>query len=134
MFRVLCLKWSVQKNCVAKTLQRIWKTFFYESNRKYNSYKFCYRLAFFSLFLAFPKTRIKLSASWWSENEKYSCILLTASLNLLQRYDEYSRPLWKDYSARIIVLCNEAASQLKLPISCSKKYNFLLLKRSIRRL
>ena len=38
-----------------------------------------------------PKTRIKFSASWWSDNKKQFCFLFIVSHALLQRYAEFSR-------------------------------------------
>ena len=44
-----------------------------------------------------PKIRINFSASWWSGNKKYFCVLFIASRTLRQRYAEFNRLLWKNF-------------------------------------
>ena len=40
-----------------------------------------------------PKTRIKVSASWWCGNENYFCFLFISARALLQRYAEFNKLL-----------------------------------------
>ena len=57
------------------------------------------------------KNNNQISASWWSGNEKYFCLLLIASRALLQRYAEFNRLLKTIFlqviPARIIVPCSK---------------------------
>ena len=40
-----------------------------------------------------PKTKIKVSASWWCGNENYFCFLFISARALLQRYAEFNKLL-----------------------------------------
>ena len=52
------LKWSANRNFVAKVLLAIWYIFFPESNPNYNSYRFTYKFPFIHFF-SFLETKKK---------------------------------------------------------------------------
>ena len=89
LFTILWFKWSVKKHFVAKVLVAIWEIFSHENDRNYNSYRFSYKFVFVLSYK--PKTtRIWISESWWSDNEKYFCFLFIASHALLQSHAEFN--------------------------------------------
>ena len=73
LFTVLSFKWSKKKHNLAKILLETCTNFTiisFKNKCKFHSYKYSYILVFILFFL-----RIKFSASWWSKNKKYFCIL-----------------------------------------------------------
>ena len=93
LFTILWFKWSVKKHCLGQVLLATWEIFLHEKSRDSNSYRFSHKFFFYLLFIFSykPITRIGVSASWWSGNEKYFCFLFIASRALLQSHAEFNR-------------------------------------------
>ena len=92
LFAHLCFQRSVKKHYVAEISLAISEISLY----RVTSIKIPINLVTNSLLtICFPfiktKNKLNFSASWWSGNEKYFCLLFTASRALLQRHAEFNR-------------------------------------------